>query len=37
VVGQPAINPKRPGVITVRATGLRLLVPRADDRVTSDE
>jgi hypothetical protein len=31
VVGQAAINPKRPGVITVRATGLRLLVPRSDD------
>ena len=39
VVGQPAINPKRPGVITVRATGLRLLVPRVDDdrRPTTDD
>jgi hypothetical protein len=39
VVGQPAINPKRPGVITVRATGLKLLAPRSDDRrpTTEDE
>jgi hypothetical protein len=31
VVGRPAINPKRPGLITVRATGLTLMVPRAGD------
>ncbi len=38
VVGLPAINPKRPGVITVRATGLKLLVPRVDEgRTTKDE
>jgi PHAX RNA-binding domain len=38
VVGRPAINPKRPGVITVRATGLKLLVPRADDgQPTTDD
>jgi hypothetical protein len=39
VVGLPAINPKRPGVITVRATGLRLVVPRVDDgrTTTKDE
>jgi hypothetical protein len=37
VVGLPAINPKRPGVITLRATGLKLLVPRVDTEVTSDE
>jgi hypothetical protein len=29
VVGQVAINPKRPGVLTVRAAGLKLLVPRS--------
>jgi hypothetical protein len=28
VTGVPAINPRRPAVITVRAAGLRLLVPR---------
>jgi hypothetical protein len=32
VTGAPSINPRRPAVITVRATGLRLLVPR----VTAD-
>jgi len=38
VVGLPAINPKRPGVITVRALALKLLVPRADEgRTTKDE
>jgi PHAX RNA-binding domain len=36
IVGTMAINPKRPGVITVRAAGLKLLVPRVDE-VTSDE
>ena len=29
VVGEPAINPKRPGAITLRAAGLKLLAPRA--------
>jgi hypothetical protein len=38
VVGHMAINPKRPGVITVRATGLKLLVPRVDEgRPTTDD
>ncbi|MDQ2999010.1 MAG: phosphorylated adapter RNA export RNA-binding domain-containing protein [Chloroflexota bacterium] len=38
VVGRPAINPKRRGVITVRATTLKLLVPSADEgRRAEDE
>lgn len=37
VVGQPAINPKRPGVITVRAIALRLMIPRSDEGRTTNE
>ena len=35
VVGHPAINPKRPGVITMRATGLKLMMPRTDEGRTT--
>jgi hypothetical protein len=37
VVGELAINPKRPGVVTVRAAGLKLLAPRAVEQSSEPE
>jgi hypothetical protein len=37
IIGEAAINPKRPNVITVRATGLKPLVPRAAAEAAESE